>query len=60
MNAYIGKLQRVSSFKDKVRKQPDNVNAGLLTYPTLMAADVILHKATKVPMGKVQEQNLEM
>jgi len=60
MNAYLGELQRVTSFKDKVRQQPDNVNAGLLTYPTLMAADVILHKATKVPVGKDQEQNLEM
>ncbi len=60
MNAYVGELQRVTSFKDKVRSQPDNVNAGLLTYPTLMAADVILHKATKVPVGKDQEQNLEM
>jgi len=60
MNAYVGELQRVTSFKDKVRKQPNNVNAGLLTYPTLMAADVILHKATKVPVGKDQEQNLEM
>ena len=60
MNAYVGELQRVTSFKDKVRKQPNNVNAGLLTYPTLMAADVLLHKATKVPVGKDQEQNLEM
>jgi tryptophanyl-tRNA synthetase len=60
MNAYVGELQRVTSFKDKVRKQPNNVNAGLLTYPTLMAADVIIHKATKVPVGKDQEQNLEM
>lgn len=60
MNAYVGELQRVTSFKDKVRQQPENVNAGLLTYPTLMAADVLLHKATKVPVGKDQEQNLEM
>ena len=60
MNAYLGELERVTSFKDKVRKQPNNVNAGLLTYPTLMAADVIIHKATKVPVGKDQEQNLEM
>jgi tryptophanyl-tRNA synthetase len=60
MNAYLGELERVTSFKDKVRKQPDNVNAGLLTYPTLMAADVIIHKAAKVPVGKDQEQNLEM
>jgi tryptophanyl-tRNA synthetase len=60
MNAYVGELERVTSFKDKVRKQPNNVNAGLLTYPTLMAADVIIHKAAKVPVGKDQEQNLEM
>lgn len=60
MNAYLGELQRVSSFKEKVRKQPDNVNAGLLTYPTLMAADIIIHKAHKVPVGKDQEQHLEM
>jgi tryptophanyl-tRNA synthetase len=60
MNAYLGELERVTSFKDKVRQQPDNVNAGLLTYPTLMAADVIIHKAAKVPVGKDQEQNLEM
>jgi len=60
MNAYLGELERVTSFKDKVRKQPENVNAGLLTYPTLMAADVIIHKAAKVPVGKDQEQNLEM
>lgn len=60
MNAYVGELERVTSFKEKVRQQPDNVNAGLLTYPTLMAADVIIHKASKVPVGKDQEQNLEM
>lgn len=60
MNAYIGELERVTSFKDKIRQQPNNVNAGLLTYPTLMAADIIIHKATKVPVGKDQEQHLEM
>ncbi len=60
MNAYLGELQRSASFKDKIRKQPDNVNAGLLTYPTLMAADIIIHKANKVPVGKDQEQHLEM
>lgn len=60
MNAYIGELERCTSFKDKIRQQPQNVNAGLLTYPTLMAADIILHKATKVPVGKDQEQHLEM
>ncbi len=60
MNAYIGELERTTSFKDKVRKQPDNVNAGLLTYPVLMATDIIIHKANKVPVGKDQEQNIEM
>ncbi len=60
MNAYLGELERVTSFKDKVRSQPDNVNAGLLTYPSLMAADIIIHKANKVPVGKDQEQNMEM
>ncbi|WP_251622741.1 tryptophan--tRNA ligase [Odoribacter lunatus] len=60
MNAYLGELQRVTSFKEKARKQPENVNAGLLTYPTLMAADIIIHKANKVPVGKDQEQNMEM
>jgi len=60
MNAYVGELERSTSFKDKIRAQPDNVNAGLLTYPVLMAADIILHRATKVPVGKDQEQHLEM
>lgn len=60
MNAYLGELQRVTSFKEKARKQPENVNAGLLTYPTLMAADILIHRADKVPVGKDQEQNMEM
>ncbi len=60
MNAYVGELERTTSFKDKIRKQPENVNAGLLTYPVLMAADIIIHNAAKVPVGKDQEQNLEM
>ncbi len=60
MNAYIGELERTASFKEKIRKQPDNINAGLLTYPVLMAADIIIHKANKVPVGKDQEQHLEM
>lgn len=60
MNAYIGELERVTSFKEKVRQNPDNVNAGLLTYPTLMATDIIIHHADKVPVGKDQEQNMEM
>ncbi|RAJ35700.1 tryptophan--tRNA ligase [Pedobacter cryoconitis] len=60
MNAYMGELERSTSFKDKVRSQPDNVNAGLLTYPALMAADILIHKGVKVPVGKDQEQHLEM
>ncbi len=60
MNAYIGELERTTTFKEKVRKQPDNVNAGLLTYPVLMASDIIIHRANKVPVGKDQEQNLEL
>jgi tryptophanyl-tRNA synthetase len=60
MNAYLGELERVSSFKEKVRSQPNNINAGLLTYPVLMAADILLHHGTRVPVGKDQEQHLEM
>lgn len=60
MNAYVGELERCTSFKEKIRKQPENINAGLLTYPTLMAADIIIHRASKVPVGKDQEQHLEM
>lgn len=60
MNAYVGELERTTTFKDKVRAQPENVNAGLLTYPVLQTADIIIHKATKVPVGKDQEQNVEI
>lgn len=60
MHAYIGELERTVSFKDKVRKNPENVNAGLLTYPVLMAADILLHRADYVPVGKDQEQHLEL
>ena len=60
MNAYLGELERTTTFKDKARKQPNNVNAGLLTYPTLMASDILMHRAHKVPVGKDQEQNMEM
>lgn len=60
MNAYLGELERTTSFKDKARQQPENVNAGLLTYPVLMASDILIHKAHYVPVGKDQEQNLEM
>lgn len=60
MIAYKGELERTASFKEKIRKHPDNVNAGLLTYPVLMAADILVHKANKVPVGKDQEQHLEV
>jgi len=60
MNAYVGELERSTTFKEKIRKHPDNVNAGLLTYPVLMAADILIHRAAKVPVGKDQEQHLEM
>src|SRR5690554_268742 len=60
MHAYLGELSKTASFKEKARKQPDNVNAGLLTYPSLMAADILVHRADKVPVGKDQEQHLEM
>lgn len=60
MLAYTGELEKTTTFKDKVRLQLDNVNAGLLTYPVLQTADIILHRATLVPVGKDQEQHLEM
>ncbi|MBN9485134.1 MAG: tryptophan--tRNA ligase [Bacteroidetes bacterium 43-93] len=60
MLAYKGELEKVPTFKDKVRTQPDNVNAGLLTYPVLMAADILIHRGVKVPVGKDQEQHVEM
>ena len=60
MHVYMGELAKTTSFKDKARKQPENVNAGLLTYPTLMAADILMHNADKVPVGKDQEQHLEL
>jgi len=60
MNAYLGELERCATFKDKVRLQPNNVNAGLLTYPTLMAADILIHNADFVPVGKDQGAHLEL
>lgn len=60
MMAYKGELERVVTFKEKAKKQPDNVNAGLLTYPILMSVDIIIQKADKVPVGKDQEQHLEL
>lgn len=60
MQAYLGELEKTVSFKDKARKNPSNVNAGLLTYPVLMATDILIHNADFVPVGKDQEQHLEM
>jgi tryptophanyl-tRNA synthetase len=60
MLAYKGELEKTVTFKDKVRQHPENVNAGLLTYPVLQTADIILHRAKYVPVGKDQEQHLEM
>jgi tryptophanyl-tRNA synthetase len=60
MLAYKGELEKTSTFKEKARLQPDNINAGLLTYPVLQTADIILHRASLVPVGKDQEQHLEM
>jgi tryptophanyl-tRNA synthetase len=60
MLAYKGELEKTTTFKEKVRLQPENVNAGLLTYPVLQAADILIHRATYVPVGKDQAQHLEM
>jgi tryptophanyl-tRNA synthetase len=59
MLAYKGELEKTPTFKEKARLQPDNVNAGLLTYPVLMTADILLQRAKLVPVGKDQEQHLE-
>jgi len=60
MLAYKGELEKCTTFKDKIKNQQQNINAGLLTYPVLMAADILIHRADKVPVGKDQEQHLEM
>ena len=58
MHAYVGELERTASFKDKVRKNPNNVNIGLLNYPVLMASDILLHRADFVPVGKEGTYNV--
>jgi len=60
MLAYKGELEKTVTFKEKARKQPENINAGLLTYPVLQAADILIHRAHYVPVGKDQEQHIEM
>ncbi len=60
MLAYKGELEKTVTFKEKARLHPENINAGLLTYPVLQSADILLHRASFVPVGKDQEQHLEM
>jgi tryptophanyl-tRNA synthetase len=60
MLAYKGELEKTTTFKEKIKLHKENINAGLLTYPVLQAADILIHKAGKVPVGKDQEQNMEM
>ena len=60
MITYKGEMERTASFKDKVRHNPENVNTGLLTYPVLMASDILIHRAKYVPVGKDQQQHLEI
>ncbi len=60
MFAYKGELEKCVTFKEKVRKAGQTMNAGLLTYPVLMAADILIHKANQVPVGEDQMQHLEM
>ena len=57
---YIGELERMTQFKDKSKRHEDNINAGLLTYPVLMAADILLFRTELVPVGKDQKQHLEL
>lgn len=57
---YMGELNRMTQFKDKSSKHADNINAGLFTYPVLMAADILLYQADVVPVGKDQLQHLEI
>ena len=57
---YMGELSRMTQFKDKSKRHADNINAGLFTYPVLMAADILLYRADLVPVGKDQMQHLEI
>ena len=56
----LGDLQRMTQFKEKSKKHPENINAGLLNYPILMAADILLYKTEAVPVGKDQQQHVEL
>ncbi len=57
---YVGEMERMTQFKDKSSKHPDNINMGLMDYPVLMAADILLYKAHFVPVGIDQRQHLEI
>ena len=57
---YVGEMERMTQFKDKSKKHADNINMGLLDYPVLMAADILLYQAEAVPIGKDQTQHLEI
>lgn len=57
---YMGELNRMTQFKDKASKHSDNINAGLYTYPVLMASDILLYQTDVVPVGKDQKQHLEI
>ncbi len=57
---YMGELQRMTQFKDKAARHAENINAGLFTYPVLMAADILLYQADYVPVGKDQMQHIEI
>ena len=57
---YMGELSRMTQFKEKAAKQQDNINAGLFTYPILMAADILLYQTDLVPVGEDQKQHLEL
>ncbi len=59
-NTYMGELSRMTQFKDKSQKHENNINAGLFTYPSLMAADILLYQADLVPVGADQRQHLEL
>ncbi len=59
-NTYMGELSRMTQYKDKAKKHASNLNAGLFTYPSLMAADILLYQADLVPVGNDQNQHLEL
>ena len=58
--AYVGEMERMTQFKDKSRKHADNINMGLMDYPVLMAADILLYQTELVPVGADQKQHLEI